>query len=517
MFRTISLTIFLCLLLSSCSCHSIRKEARILNKAINKDLTVYNTDSSLARAYRLKSITSLSLCRKEHIASLVYIGESYLIKGISDSVSYYLSTAEELAKKYSDYFSLGIIYNSYGVECSKKAEFGNAVKNFYQAMTYARKSGNDQIMMSIKYNLAIMYYMRQDPNGLSFALDVYNYGINNNDSTMLYLGAIRASYMYWFLDKTDSAVYYIEKALPMAPGREEEYNLYTLYGDILLNQGNDNEAARMYHKVIHSSKFRQGLAGTDIYLSYGRYLKQKEDYDSALSVITEGIAVADTSFYNVNSHLLFREASEICSLMYDMTGYSRYKFLYEKYNDEIFNYKKERDISDSELEIARTGYEESIRLANRKNAFVFISLTLLAATAIVILLLIYSSKINKQKARQEHTGADYIQIFKKLESLMSDNKIYRDRNITRERIAEILSTNKTYITRAVHESSGMNLAAYINSYRIKEAIQILSNPEDTRPIKEIVSYLGFSSISNFYKLFSESTGVSPSQFRKQNS
>lgn len=503
--------------LSSCSGYSVRQEALQLNAAINKDLVVYNTDSALARAYRLKSMTSLSFCRKEHIASIIYIGESHFINGNSDSAAFYLSKADTLAEKYSDWFALGIIYNSYGVDCCKKAEFGKAVRYFFKALTYARKSRNDQLSATVKYNLAMMYYLRQDPDGLSFALDIYNNGVTEKDSSMLYLGALRASYMYWFLNRPDSAAWYARKALPLAAGREEEYNLYTLYGDILLHLGENDEAAGMYSKVIGSNAFKKGQAGTDIYLSYGRFLRQQGDYEGALSILSEGMTVADTSFNNVNSHLMYREASQICSLVNDMDGYRRYRSLYDEHNDAIFNYRKERDISDSELEIAREEYELSIRSANRKTAFLVTLLTVFTAAVGITVFSIHRSRVRKQKARQDRAAADYAAIFQKLESLMAESRIYRDRNITREAIAERLATNKTYVTRAVHDSTGMNLAAYINSYRIKEAVSILSDPDDSRPIKDIVSFLGFSSLSNFYKLFSEATGISPSQFRKQNS
>ena len=59
----------------------------------------------------------------------------------------------------------------------------------------------------------------------------------------------------------------------------------------------------------------------------------------------------------------------------------------------------------------------------------------------------------------------------------------------------------------------MSFLAYINTFRIEEAIKILSEKDNDVPMKAIVDDLGFGSMSTFYRLFSAATGFSPSQFR----
>ena len=61
----------------------------------------------------------------------------------------------------------------------------------------------------------------------------------------------------------------------------------------------------------------------------------------------------------------------------------------------------------------------------------------------------------------------------------------------------------------------MTVPQYINSYRIKEAIRILSDPSDNTPLKAIAIDLGFNSMSTFYKLFQTSVGMTPSLYRKK--
>ena len=63
--------------------------------------------------------------------------------------------------------------------------------------------------------------------------------------------------------------------------------------------------------------------------------------------------------------------------------------------------------------------------------------------------------------------------------------------------------------------AGISYNDYINSYRIKEAVKVLSDPKDDIPLKLLSDNLGYCSISSFYRLFQKETGVPPSHFRKE--
>ena len=98
---------------------------------------------------------------------------------------------------------------------------------------------------------------------------------------------------------------------------------------------------------------------------------------------------------------------------------------------------------------------------------------------------------------------------------MSEEFLYRDPELTKEKIADMLKTNRTYLSQVINERTGMSVPQYINSYRIKEAIRILSNTSDNTPLKAIVIDLGFNSMSTFYKLFQTSVGMTPTLYRKK--
>lgn len=107
-------------------------------------------------------------------------------------------------------------------------------------------------------------------------------------------------------------------------------------------------------------------------------------------------------------------------------------------------------------------------------------------------------------------------LYKELCRLMDKERLFAEPQLTRERMAERLNTNRTYLTQVIKKKTGMSYLQFVNSYRINEAIRILSDKDNsTYPLKQLWSDLGFSSPSTFYKLFQQAVGITPSVYRKQ--
>lgn len=99
---------------------------------------------------------------------------------------------------------------------------------------------------------------------------------------------------------------------------------------------------------------------------------------------------------------------------------------------------------------------------------------------------------------------------------METDKPYHEPRLTREKLAKMLGTNRTYLSTVIHAKGGMSYQQFVNTYRINEAIEVLSDASQIeRPLKQLWSELGFTSPSTFYKLFQQSVGITPLAFRKQ--
>ena len=105
-------------------------------------------------------------------------------------------------------------------------------------------------------------------------------------------------------------------------------------------------------------------------------------------------------------------------------------------------------------------------------------------------------------------------IMKEIERLMSEEKSYREITLSVDSLAHKLGVKRYYISEAINHCTKMSFNAFVNEYRIKEAIRLLSEKENEAiPIDDIAFNSGFNDRKNFYRVFKKMTGLSPSGFR----
>lgn len=85
-------------------------------------------------------------------------------------------------------------------------------------------------------------------------------------------------------------------------------------------------------------------------------------------------------------------------------------------------------------------------------------------------------------------------------------------NIHLKDISRAAGFSEYYFSRLFKEITEKNFHQYLNEYRIKKAEALLTDPNYT--ISEAAYAVGFSSISTFDRLFHQTKGCSPQDFRK---
>ncbi len=105
------------------------------------------------------------------------------------------------------------------------------------------------------------------------------------------------------------------------------------------------------------------------------------------------------------------------------------------------------------------------------------------------------------------------ELFARIEYLMQTEGVYRQNDLTIERLAERLDTNRTYISRAINQQAGKAFSSYVNSYRIDEAVRRLSNVDDDTPLKALAQMLGYNHLQTFYTSFQSAIGMPSSKYR----
>lgn len=101
-----------------------------------------------------------------------------------------------------------------------------------------------------------------------------------------------------------------------------------------------------------------------------------------------------------------------------------------------------------------------------------------------------------------------------LDQLMQTHKLYRDPDLTLDRLARRAIIPARTISLAINRYYGRNISCIINEYRIAEAMQLLADTAKT--VTDIQFDCGFQTKSNFNREFRRVTGMSPRDYRTRN-
>jgi AraC-like DNA-binding protein len=103
------------------------------------------------------------------------------------------------------------------------------------------------------------------------------------------------------------------------------------------------------------------------------------------------------------------------------------------------------------------------------------------------------------------------------ENLIIDQKRFLDSDLTLDKIAEELNLSKSYLSRIINAELETGFVEYVNTLRIEEAKSYLLNTDFSNYTLESIGLeAGFNSKSAFYSSFKKITGVTPSEFKKDN-
>lgn len=138
-----------------------------------------------------------------------------------------------------------------------------------------------------------------------------------------------------------------------------------------------------------------------------------------------------------------------------------------------------------------------------------------AYTASTSLLRIYpqAMRIGKQDDT-DSLSDDEITIALKIERLIHMDKVYQEPSYGRAELAKELDISESALSRIVNGYFDKSVPQLLNDERVKDAKLLLVETEAA--IKIIAQESGFNSIASFNRVFKDTTGHSPSEYRKQN-
>lgn len=487
----------------------------------------------------------------------LFSGQSYLLAEGSDSTRIYLDRALIRGRQCEDPVALCRIYNALGIYAvSIETNYFGGIEYFLEAMKYARSASLNRFYLVAQCNLANTYYMRNDPAGLKYAEEVYRLGTEWGYDYLAFGGAVISAYMHYMLGDQNRALEYILRTLPDTDKFGYHTELYSLYANILHAQGDDAGAERYYLMALDHIDQKVVTAAVMTYLSYGTYLNDRGEYARAIPVLRQGIELSERSNNAVHRYKLYLRISEAETALGRYREALDYFKSYHSQADSIFNVERERSINELRVRYDAERQENMLRkseidLIRQQRRFQLLLLLLLFAVGIsTVVYILYrrKDKMYKQIVRQQyeflkkekkaaqpampppgptspqtekpspdrddHAVRD-AELFARIEYLMQTEGVYRQNDLTIERLAERLDTNRTYISRAINQQAGKTFSSYVNSYRIDEAVRRLSDVDDDTPLKALAQTLGYNHLQTFYTSFQSAIGMPPSKYREK--
>ena len=106
----------------------------------------------------------------------------------------------------------------------------------------------------------------------------------------------------------------------------------------------------------------------------------------------------------------------------------------------------------------------------------------------------------------------------KIDQLMRDRRLYRNPSLTIHELASAVGSNRTYVSNCINRNRGLSFSQYVATFRVANAQRILTDPRyhsDHDAIADAIAQSGFLTDQTFYRVFKETTGSTPLQYRQR--
>jgi len=139
---------------------------------------------------------------------------------------------------------------------------------------------------------------------------------------------------------------------------------------------------------------------------------------------------------------------------------------------------------------------------------------------------IQQERITLEEDNNEVVGSDerklmllstkHAEIFNQLEILLQEKQLYKDENLSLEKLAATSGINRHHISETLNVFAQKTFYQYINEYRIKEVLSCLDADSKKQTRLLAIAYdCGFKTKASFNQYFKKITGTTPSGYIKQ--
>lgn len=482
-----------------------------------------------------------------HIA----LGTLDLAEGKQVDAYDHLSQARMMAGTANDVLAMSLVNNTFGLYYQDVlTDNMGAQRYFFMAWNDARKLDNSLLQGVILCNLSHACFLLGDrQEALAHAHEAYALSERMDDDFVKCRAAMEIAECNLNGKDYDKALEYVGVSERLSAGLKADMQerIYVIHARVLQSMRHYEEAATCYEKALASSaeahrKNAEALTG------YAMLKYELGERQEAIAMLEQ--AVGDTS--RVQS---FSDVRLLIPLSDFYRRQGRYDKAYElslcyiTKSDSILNESREKMMAEMR---ARFEVEQAESLVKRQREQLYakqnlinmqVAIIVLVVVGAVIILVMYRHRMKlyniivaqtqeqlraEQKSALPTDGEDEkksnsagpsselaSRLIEKIDRAMGEERAYTDPFITKEKLAMQLGANRTYLSQIINTHYDMSFTQLVNSFRVKEAIRLLSDPSCRMTIREMGASLGFNSVATFNSHFKDAIGLTPGSYRKQ--
>lgn len=477
--------------------------------------------------------------------ALGYKALAYIMTNMLDSADIYITELEEILDNDTGFHHNALIgYTARGIYAIKKElDYSKAMSCFYEAMEIAEMRRDTLNQVVSLCNLVNVCQLRKDTSGLRYAQTAYSLSRSKKNPYIITSSALCLSDMFLLAGMYSEALQYADTAGVYMDVSQLKHRCWQVLNRAQALSAMDriSEAEVLFEEV--KTMIPQNGVDMEVKyrMTYGKHLLARNrslqaimEFESALK------SMGDTHEDKALVYLLLSDAYSKAGE--DKRSLEYYKH-YHSYCDSLAVHEKELQLNKMIRDMERIKYDKEIAerelevvKANR-NTLISVGAALACCVVAAVFWIMlrktnhlyrtlveqhqqYMQKQNRLVERSmELTAPDSEEdvkdkaLFERLEQMMKDGKSYRMKDISLNKLAEMLSSNRAYVSKVINRFADQTFSSYINSKRINEAIAVLSDPDDDTPLKMLSDELGYNTLSTFYRAFVKETGVPPSKYR----
>lgn len=478
----------------------------------------------------------------------IFIAQAYMSMQQLDSVAVYLERLEPMMENCTNFNIMMAYYSTIGNYAMKsRLDYAYAIRCFLETLLWAEKAGSVRNQIAVTYDIVYLFYILGDGSGLEYAENAYSMALTQSRKSPQYVMALTMMGMMNIMTgDIECSSKYLDSARVIAVN--ERYSslipdIDMFLGDVARISGNRRYAIEVYERVEtvwNNTVYPSTIIRTCLLL--GECYKDIGKVDEALDYFAEGLSISySTGVMEFRKELLLilyktcYESGETDAAV----GYYR---AYEAFEDSIADMASEQKFyallrKYKELEYENKMTLSTISLQKSRQRTLLLAFAVIVVSGVSIVFYVqrkhqkqmflqlfdkhqkyleyFNSRVMEQETAKSSGNEADKELFVRIERLMREENIFRQKGLTLDSLAEKLDTNRTYVSRAINAFSGKTFVNYINAFRINEAVRIISAPDTAVNAKQLAEELGYASVNVFYQVFQRETGLSLSRYKKE--